>query len=693
MRLSVRTFFLVLAVALPLLFAAPATLSAATPPKTMEEAFWARNWRAMDDLQAAFESKSRDLLPAKLSVKEQSFRLNGLWLQGRYAEGLVALESIQQELPEALRPYGKMLGVLGMERTDKKQEAYEAGKPLWEEAPEPLKYYLAYAMGRLGRDLGKKDESLEWFRKMLVLAPDKKRRVQALNQMIALPGITSAEAATLLIDSPSNARALAACNAVKKGADARVEYAVGYNHYINKRYDAAMERFNLASADVTYGEAAKYYHAYAAFREKKNDTAYRLWSGIVLTGNEYPQRSVSRLITLSSRGHKQDILATFKKAAVQRTDYPELAADALVGIVSIGDASSAADAEKKLFTQHKATNQAATIRWNRGWKAWKAGEFDKAREQWAAGFVPGIPNRELAARLLYWQARALQKSNSPEAYARVKRQLTDGYPAEYHTFLLSKDGGISADLKIPAAYQEKSMLEEWGFVTYARVEAAYDTAGTTDKTDIPTLFRAVRLASWEGDYSSAVRAFATLQRHLPPSELASGQLLKYYFPRAFEPEVRAAVKKTGLGSEVIWGIMRQESLYEPDVTSVAGAYGLMQLMPGTAKSETAKMKMAAEAWRQPAGNIMLGANHMVGLLARYGEHKDKMPLSLGAYNAGGGNVNKWIKDGIGDIAAWIEDIPFRETRGYVKAVLRNIETYKLLYPAPPEAAGTPGSTN
>ncbi len=79
-------------------------------------------------------------------------------------------------------------------------------------------------------------------------------------------GMTPDEMATFLIDMPSNAWALAACRALPKGSNSRVEYALGFHAYVNREYDAAMERLSLGSQDEAYGEAARYYHAYAAYR-------------------------------------------------------------------------------------------------------------------------------------------------------------------------------------------------------------------------------------------------------------------------------------------------------------------------------------------------------------------------------------------------------------------------------------------
>ena len=212
-------------------------------------------------------------------------------------------------------------------------------------------------------------------------------------------------------------------------------------------------------------------------------------------------------------------------------------------------------------------------------------------------------------------------------------------------------------------------------MTYARLESESSIPEAPGKSDIPALYRSAKLAAWEGDFSSAMRRLGILRKLIEPGEYSSSDLLRLFFPRAFEPMVSAASRQTGVDAAVIWGVMRQESLYEPDVTSSAGAYGLMQLMPATAREEARKMNMDPNAYKQINGNILLGANHLAGLLARF---KD-MPRALAAYNAGGTPVTRWSRGPAKDTDEWVEDIGYAETRGYVKAVMRNINIYKALY--------------
>ncbi|HVF84118.1 MAG TPA: lytic transglycosylase domain-containing protein [Sphingomicrobium sp.] len=134
------------------------------------------------------------------------------------------------------------------------------------------------------------------------------------------------------------------------------------------------------------------------------------------------------------------------------------------------------------------------------------------------------------------------------------------------------------------------------------------------------------------------------------------------------------------------GITRQESSFDRTAVSHAGARGLMQLMPGTAQEQAGKLGYGYDYNRltsDPAYNVILGSAYFQRLLNQWGGN---YPLAIASYNAGAGNVRKWInangdprRPG-GDIVSWIEDIPFTETRGYVQRVLENTVVYDRLNP-------------
>lgn len=134
------------------------------------------------------------------------------------------------------------------------------------------------------------------------------------------------------------------------------------------------------------------------------------------------------------------------------------------------------------------------------------------------------------------------------------------------------------------------------------------------------------------------------------------------------------------------GITRQESSFDRSAVSHAGARGLMQLMLPTAREQAGKMGVAYDGSRltgDPAYNVMLGSAYFARLLDNWGGN---VPLAVASYNAGSGNVRKWVRSNGDpragtDVLRWIEAIPFAETKGYVQRVIENSVVYDSMRPS------------
>ena len=125
-----------------------------------------------------------------------------------------------------------------------------------------------------------------------------------------------------------------------------------------------------------------------------------------------------------------------------------------------------------------------------------------------------------------------------------------------------------------------------------------------------------------------------------------------------------------ISSTWAYGVARSESLFMRDVRSSAGAIGLMQLMPATGKKVAREIKLpysGLDTLTNPQSNILLGTTYLGQMAERYGGNR---VLATAAYNAGPHRVDAWLPQ-VGDLDArvWIENIPFNETRGYVRRVL------------------------
>ena len=145
---------------------------------------------------------------------------------------------------------------------------------------------------------------------------------------------------------------------------------------------------------------------------------------------------------------------------------------------------------------------------------------------------------------------------------------------------------------------------------------------------------------------------------------------------------------SGRAWSLVHGITRQESSFDKAAVSHAGARGMMQLMPGTAREQAGKMGLGYDyggLTSSPSYNVMLGSAYFQRLVNMW---DGNYPLAVASYNAGAGNVRKWVNSygdprGNVDIVSWIEKIPFEETRGYVQRVLENSVVYDRLNPTLP----------
>ncbi len=133
---------------------------------------------------------------------------------------------------------------------------------------------------------------------------------------------------------------------------------------------------------------------------------------------------------------------------------------------------------------------------------------------------------------------------------------------------------------------------------------------------------------------------------------------------------------------VVLALVRQESEFDHSAHSGVGARGLMQLMPSTARIEAGKLGVRYHVgWlhTRPAYNLMLGRYHLARIMENF---SGSYPMAFAAYNAGGGNVRKWlasygdIRTGSPDPVEWVELIPFTETRNYVQKVLQGVHVYR-----------------
>jgi soluble lytic murein transglycosylase len=333
--------------------------------------------------------------------------------------------------------------------------------------------------------------------------------------------------------------------------------------------------------------------------------------------------------------------------------------------------------------------------WRLGWSAYAGGRYQEAMallEQLAPR--ENDPIERLRAR--YWRARAAARLGREEEAARGLAEIAREYPLSYYGWrsLERLDGNplaAEADVSAPPAIARGSsslapvdlerprILLEAGLVGEARAELdrLFGRArGVEDRLELAELYANL------GDYHQPQRLMVdayteSLARAPAPDAI---DLWWHAWPLPWADSVRGqAGGRAGPGPELVYAIMREESGYRPEVVSVSGARGLLQLMPETAERLARAIPLptfAPDDLFLPEVNIRLGAAYLGDLLVRFG---GRTSAAVASYNAGPQPVASWLQGSGAEDDEWVEAIPYDQTRGYVKRVLRSVHAYRVLY--------------
>ncbi|MEM8983365.1 MAG: transglycosylase SLT domain-containing protein [Pseudomonadota bacterium] len=294
------------------------------------------------------------------------------------------------------------------------------------------------------------------------------------------------------------------------------------------------------------------------------------------------------------------------------------------------------------------------------------------RQDWAGvrSAINALPNAEQGRqRWRYWRAVASLDS-APDAAEQTLRTLAS--ERSYYGFLAADRVGVDYALAHRAVAADSAIqatlaadpalniaLELHAVGLNGRARSAWDSAIRQRSTAEQ---RQAALLAAERGWDS--RAIATLARAGEHDDLA------VRYPVPWYTTFVGAARENGLAVAWTYGIARSESLFMPDVRSAAGAVGVMQLMPATAKETARRADLpfrGLATLTNARSNIAIGTRYLAGLARRFDGHA---ALATAAYNAGPHRVDRWLSgaNGMpGDI--WVATIPFDETRGYVQRVL------------------------
>ncbi len=335
-----------------------------------------------------------------------------------------------------------------------------------------------------------------------------------------------------------------------------------------------------------------------------------------------------------------------------------------------------------------------TARWRRAWLLYRQRKLQQADHE-LKHLLQDYPQSPQTAQALYWRGRFLEAigkhSLAKKIYRRLLKEATldPYYEWRARERLRLKPERFSPTRPAPSKRRSSLAVAKARELFYLRIwaEAAaeYWDLATVHPHEIALQWEACQALFRANEFDKVItvarRAFFTLIK-TGRREEAMTTFRSFLYPRGFWPWVDQYVKETSLDPYLVTALIREESAFAPTAISQAGARGLMQLMPTTAA------RVAHETGLQnpvdldsPGPNIALGTRYLAKLHEEFG---GDLVLTLAAYNAGPGAVRRWIKDHhpIQDHETFIEEIPYRETRRYVKRVLGSYDRYRTLYAGP-----------
>ena len=351
-------------------------------------------------------------------------------------------------------------------------------------------------------------------------------------------------------------------------------------------------------------------------------------------------------------------------------------------------ATDAISAYRAVATQFPTREAGAASLWRLGWLAYAKRDAHGAQKSWTRLAELGNAG---AYRLpaVYWSARAREQAGAAGATDLYNQILAEA-PRSYYGMLAAarlgrtREGGVSGQIVLPpeprAALTDHAGLAR--VVLLRRINLLEEAATELEDAVRSAAGDPVRLYGMAGVYIEAERyhmALRIMRRHFDSLAATGDPALprafwEMFYPYAWRDEMRDAAQRRGIDPYLVAAVVREESSYYPRATSRAGARGLMQLMPSTAR-----LMAPAGDLEDPGFNIELGTRFLAGLMREFNDPR----LAVAAYNAGPNKVRQWMSSRrTDDLEAFVEQIPFDETRLYVKRVVLSWDEYRRIYGSP-----------
>ncbi|MGB3206601.1 MAG: transglycosylase SLT domain-containing protein [Crinalium sp.] len=487
---------------------------------------------------------------------------------------------------------------------------------------------------------------------------------------------------------------------------------------LSKEYTAQLKTEDWERIALSYWQNQEYTKAASAYMGATETpfNAYRVARSLELSGQKpaainayqyvvshFPEapETASSLIRLANLSKLPEALVNLDQLKDKFPDRAGEAISAKAGMLVANKNPEAAQQDLQLLlTKYGNSEAAAEYRWKQARARAASGDLQAAL-QLAQSITVENPNSLYAARATFWSGKWAKILGNEGKAKEMFEQALSKYPQSYYAWrsavYLGWDVGdfttvrqLSPKIVRPTARSQPPVGSETFKELY---QLGQDSdAWTLWQTEFqnhlqPTVaeqFTNGLLKLKLGKHQAGIALISQLEDRETPAEQAEFQAIRarmtYWrslYPFPYMEIIEQWSQQRQLNPLLVTALIRQESRFEPAIQSPVGATGLMQLIPTTAAAEAKTENLQQYSLTNPQDNIRLGTAY---LDTTHQHYDNNSLLAVASYNAGPGNVSKWLKEKpLTDPDEFVEAIPFEETEGYVKNVFGNYWNYLRLY--------------
>lgn len=544
-------------------------------------------------------------------------------------------------------------------------------------------------------------------------------RIRALDQAGLSARARQARLA-LLATHPSSAQALRAAKVLS--ASEQLYFLVDHQGArlggAKLRTEVARIRRRLSkSKREQWAPLLRYAYAACDVRQHRYTRADETLTELIETSQDPVLRARSLFQRAISRRRRDLDLAAAADYAAAAALAPQLDSAAFamkqaIFLAHLRDRNDTAKAYAKTLVQHfTEEDERVYARWMLGWLAYLDSSYDEAIEQWELlhdefPTHKGWSNGGLIEKLAYWKGRSHERAGRTSWAVAEWRSLVERFPLSFYSHL-AYERLLAHAPRVADRYRKRPEMgglqpgtgpspEEQSLpdLPILRPAATLIRGGLTNegwrwlhwlvwRRQLPadSLDYVAALARRHGDVTISHKVLLRLAKfsHYPEDGARNRWLLG--FPTPLREEIVRNATKNRIDPMLLFALVRQESGFNARALSRAGAIGLSQVMPPTAR-HTAVHFLGIPApthdqLRSPDTNLRIGARYLRYVLDRF---DGNFALAVAAYNAGPGAVSRWTQRwGHLSTDEFIEELPYREAHGYTKLVLQSYGTYRYLY--------------